>query len=155
PLSEYPAVWAWEVMFGRSWSGHDPEDFIDVTYCLRRDGRAVARGLSCGLLEVVSLDRNREETIVADGSPPVTCVGLSGDGRWLPGGFSWKDSVVASDRIQLWELLSTAEATPPADWDERARPQLEMFLTLHSLAGLSPAEAGHRSWTDDEFQTLL
>jgi len=44
----------------------------------------------------------------------------------------------------VWELVWEYEAREPADWDEGARPHLEISLELHK-----------GKWSEDDFRELL
>jgi hypothetical protein len=72
--------------------------------------------------------------------------------------------------LKLWELDWELEDKQPADWDEAARPYLEMFLKQQTpyAANLptdrQPTEGeitmsltrrGTPAWTNDDFQRLL
>jgi hypothetical protein len=107
----------------------------------------------------------------------VTSVAFSGDARFILSG--------SADRsLRLWILDWELASKTPADWDEGARPYLEMFLSLHTpfavleaerkrtvtervrsrlfgstLAEEKPAvtltRRGQPAWTEKDFQTLL
>jgi WD40 repeat protein len=72
--------------------------------------------------------------------------------------------------LKLWALDWELEDKEPADWDEGARPHLEIFLTLHTPYSatlpqdrepteeeitLALTRRGVPSWTEDDFQHLL
>ncbi|MDW8002975.1 MAG: WD40 repeat domain-containing protein [Deltaproteobacteria bacterium] len=58
--------------------------------------------------------------------------------------------------ICLFELDWEWEFPEPADWDEGARPYLEIFLKLHTPYGPDGFSlAGPPQWTEEDFQKLL
>ena len=76
-------------------------------------------------------------------------VGLSIDGRWALSGSCDKT-------LRLWELDWDCVFPDPVDWDERARPHLEIFLALHCPAGEDGfTRVGRPGWTEEGFQNLL
>jgi hypothetical protein len=93
----------------------------------------------------------------------VTSVSLSADGRYaLSGGLD--------GTLRLWELDWELEAHDPTDWDEAARPFLEIFLTQHTpYAGILPTDrepseeeiqqaltrSGRATWIEEDFQGLI
>jgi WD40 repeat protein len=58
--------------------------------------------------------------------------------------------------LRLWEFDWEYEFPGPKDWDEGARPYLEIFLTLHMRVGLDGiSRVGKPIWNDDDFKKLL
>ena len=93
----------------------------------------------------------------------VTSVSLSADGRYALSGNS--DST-----LKLWRFDWELEDKQPADWDEAARPYLEVFLTQHMpFAAALPTDRtptdeevtraltrrGRPSWGEEDFRRLL
>lgn len=79
----------------------------------------------------------------------VTSVALRADGRWVLSGS--EDAT-----LRLWELDWECEFPSAADWEERAQPYLEIFLTLHCPAGADGfTRGGQPEWTEEDFQKLL
>ncbi|MDH4220621.1 MAG: protein kinase, partial [Candidatus Aminicenantes bacterium] len=79
----------------------------------------------------------------------VQSASFSPDGRWALSGSS-------DNTLRLWELIWDYEFPETADWDEGARPYLEVFLTLHCPFGDDGiSRVGMPSWNDDDFKKLL
>jgi len=58
--------------------------------------------------------------------------------------------------IKLWSLDWELQDCIPAEWDEEARPYLEIFLSLHTpFAPEVLARSGNPIWTEQDFQELL
>jgi hypothetical protein len=72
---------------------------------------------------------------------------LSADGRYALSGGSDK-------KLHLWQLDWELEEREPADWDEGARPFLEVFLTAHTSSG-GLFRGSKTEWTEQDFQSLL
>jgi WD40 repeat protein len=79
----------------------------------------------------------------------VNSVAISPDGRWVLSG--------SDDRtLRLWELNWEYEFPGWSDWDEGAKPYLDIFLTLHCPYGPdSISKIGKPSWNDEDFKRLL
>jgi len=80
---------------------------------------------------------------------PILALSFSPDGRFL---------AVAgeSTSICLLELDWEYEFPEEKDWDEGARPYLEIFLTLHTPYGPDGlTRQGKPQWTEEDFQKLL
>jgi hypothetical protein len=79
----------------------------------------------------------------------VVSVAVSLDGRYaLSGG--------EDNTICLWEFDWDYDFPDPADWDEGARPYLDIFLTLHTPYGPDGlSRVGKPQWTEEDFQKLL
>jgi WD40 repeat protein len=140
----------WEVASGccvRTFEGHT-EGVTSVA--LSADGRWALSGnwwdKSLRLWEVAS---GRCVRTLEGHTGLVTSVALSADGRWALSGSRDKT-------LGLWELDWDCVFPDLADWDEMARPHLEIFLASHCLAGEDGfARVGKPVWTDDEFRKLL
>jgi WD40 repeat protein len=58
--------------------------------------------------------------------------------------------------IKVWALDWDYDFPDPADWDEGARPYLDIFLTLHTPYGPDGlSRVGKPQWTEEDFQKLL
>lgn len=114
----------------------DPEARADHGR-LSADGRiAVSAGLrSVRVWDVESGDCLR--TFEGPPGHPMTSAAVSADGRVvMTGNSDWN--------VRLWELDWDLDAREQVDWDDRARPHLEMFLRRYG-----------RSWTAEDFDDLL
>jgi WD40 repeat protein len=79
----------------------------------------------------------------------VTSVAFSPDGHYSLSGSS-------DQTLRLWELDWEWDFPAPADWDEGARPYLDIFLTLHTPYGPDGlSRVGKPQWTEKDFQKLL
>jgi WD40 repeat protein len=153
----------WEVGTGRclrTIKGH--------TNCVRsvglsRDGRFALSGGWDRTVRLWEVETGRCLRTLEGHTEGVESVGLSGDGRFaLSGG---RDGT-----LRLWTLDWELEERDPADWDEGARPSLEMFLSAHTpYADTLPTDRepteeeitlaltrrGQPVWTEEDFQQLL
>jgi WD40 repeat protein len=78
----------------------------------------------------------------------ISSVALSADGRWALSG--------SGTHLRLWELEWDYEFPERKNWDEGARPHLEIFLTLHcAVGGDGVTRVGKPNWKDEDFQKLL
>jgi WD40 repeat protein len=68
---------------------------------------------------------------------PASSVALTPDGRYALSGST-------DGTLRLWELDYDWEFPEPADWDEDAKPYLEIFLKLRS-----------GKWEEEDFQNLM
>jgi WD40 repeat protein len=65
-------------------------------------------------------------------------------------------SVGRDSKICLSRLDWDYDFPDPADWDEGARPYLDIFLTLHTPYGPDGlSRVGKPQWTEEDFQKLL
>jgi len=79
----------------------------------------------------------------------VDSVAISADGRYGLSGSSFEP-------LRLWEFVWQYEFPEPADWDEGARPYLEIFLTLHCPYGDDGiSRVGKPIWNEGDFNKLL
>jgi WD40 repeat protein len=155
----------WEVATGRCLQTYQAHGHLVASVCLSADGRYALSG---------SWDKDSTLRLwdVATGhclrtfeghTDSVTSVCLSADGRYALSG-SWDKD------LRVWLLDWDLEETQPADWDEGARPYLEVFLSAHQrYAGEMPAgreptdeeivraltREGRSAWTEDDFHQLL
>jgi WD40 repeat protein len=82
-------------------------------------------------------------------SDGVKSVCISLDGRY---GLSGSEDKT----LKLWEFDWEYEFPEPEDWDEGARPYLEVFLTLHCRVGLDGiSRVGTPVWNDEDFKKLV
>jgi len=80
---------------------------------------------------------------------PITSLCLSTDGRWLLMG--GKDG-----ELSLWELDWEYEFPGWSDWDEKAKPYLEVFLTRQCSYGDDGiSRVGMPKWDEEHFQKLI
>ena len=174
----------WEVSTGRclrSFEGHtdsvtsvclrgdgrcsrSPASRQEVTsVCLSVDGRYALSGSRDKTLKLWEVSTGRCLRTFEGHAKAVTSVCLSADGRYALSGSSDKT-------LKLWFLDWELEAQPPADWEEGARPYLEMFLASHiPYAATLPADGtpsdaeitlaltrrGQPVWTEADFEPLL
>jgi WD40 repeat protein len=130
---------------------------------LSGDGRWALSGSNDKTLKLWEVGSGRCVRTFEGHTYGVTAVALSGDGRWALSGSG-------DNTLILWFLDWELADNGPADWDEGARPVLEVFLSSHTsyLASLptdrQPSEeeitraltrGGKPAWTDDDFQQLL
>jgi WD40 repeat protein len=74
---------------------------------------------------------------------------LTPDGRYAVSGSD-------DNTLRLWGLDWDYQFPELAEWDEGARPYLEIFLTLHTPYGPDGlSRVGTPTWTEDDFQKLL
>jgi len=113
------------------------------------DGRWALSASDDRTIRLWELETGRCHHVLEGHAGPVTCLAVSRDGRWaLSGG---RDRVV-----RLWEIDWEYRFPGWVDWDERARPYLESFLTLHCpVAADGIARQGMPECTADDFQQLL
>ena len=79
----------------------------------------------------------------------VISVTFSKSGRFVLSGTS--DGI-----LQMWELIWDHEFLELVDWDEGAKPYLEIFLTLHCPYGSDGiSRVGRPTWNDRDFKKLL
>ncbi|HTU90191.1 MAG TPA: protein kinase [Gemmataceae bacterium] len=146
-----------------------------TSVCLSFDCRYALSGSTDATVKLWDVASGQCLRTFAGHADAVTSVSFSADGR-----FALSGSADHTLRVWIldWELADIA----PADWDEGARPYLEMFLSLHTpyaaplsegkrsrspLARLfqsTPAEKeiapalrrqGQPVWTENDFQSLL
>jgi hypothetical protein len=139
------------------------------------DGRYALSGSTDGTLKLWEISSGLCLRTFAGHGEAVTSVSMSADGR-----FALSSSADRTMRVWIldWELADT----DPADWDEGARPYLEMFLSVHtpypaavqarkrSRSPLArffqsiapekdtvplPRRKGPPTWTERDFQRLL
>jgi WD40 repeat protein len=153
----------WDLSSGRCLRTFEGHTSNVSSVCLSSDGRLALSG---------SWDRTMKLWEVASGrclrtfeghTRPVSCVCLSSDGRLALS--------ASHDRtVQVWILDWDLEARRRSEWDEGARPYLEVFLSAQTFWAaelpdniwfseeeLSPAltRCGRPRWTESDFERLL
>ena len=113
------------------------------------DGRWALSGSSDKTLRLWDVASGRCMRIFEGHTDKVTSLALSADEHWLLSG--------SADRtVRVWELDWDCEFPDPIDWDEGARPHLEIFLTLRCPVGDDGlTRAGTPTWADQDFQKLI
>jgi WD40 repeat protein/serine/threonine protein kinase len=130
----------------RAFIGH-----AEVVFCvaLSADGRWALSGGYDHTLRLWEVSSGKCMRIFEEHTGLVTALALSTDGRWALSGSS-------DQTVRLWKLDWECEFPPAADWDEGARPYLDIFLTLHCPVGEDGfSRVGKPAWTDEDFQKLL
>jgi WD40 repeat protein len=153
----------WEVATGRyvrTFEGHAGTVF---SVCLSTDGRYALSGSGDLTMKLWEVTTGRCVRTFEGHAGWVTSVCLSADGRYAL-------ASCAGRRAHLWFLYWDLEDNQPADWDEGARPYLEVFLAAHQpYARELPADEwptekavvraltreGRPEWTEDEFSQFL
>jgi WD40 repeat protein len=152
----------WDVATGRTQhvlAGHT--DRV-IAAGLSADGRYVVSGSWDQTVRLWDLATGRGLRTFEGHTGKVQAVSLSADGRYILSG--------GADRtLQTWVLDWELDDASASDWDERARPYLEAFLTLHTpYAAPIPkfwpthravtralTRQGKPAWTKDDFQDWL
>jgi WD40 repeat protein len=128
----------WEVATGRCLCRFPGHSGAVTSVCLSMDGCQALSGGTDRTVKLWSIASGQCLRTFAGHEDAVTAVALTGDGRYALSG--------SADRtLKLWVLDWELEDRQPADWDERARPYLETFLTLHTPHITEPAEARRRT----------
>ena len=113
------------------------------------DGRLALSGSNDATLRLWDLATGRCLRTFEGHTHYVRPVTFSSDGQMALSGSG-------DNTLRLWEFDWEYEFPDKADWDEGARPYLEIFLTLHCRCeddGLTPV--GKPQWIDDDFQHLI
>jgi WD40 repeat protein/serine/threonine protein kinase len=131
----------WEAATGRCLCRFAGHSGAVTSVCLSLDGRYA---LSGGMDRTVKLWQTSSAQCLrtfGGHQGAVTAVALSADGRYALSG--------SADRtFKLWILDWELEDKQTADWDEGARPYLEMFLTVRTPYGAEPAPQLKRTMKD-------
>jgi WD40 repeat protein/serine/threonine protein kinase len=113
------------------------------------DGRYVISGSTDMTIRVWDVATVQEVCRLEGHRGAVNSVALSPDGRYALSGSE-------DNTICLWEFDWDYDFPAPADWDEGARPYLDIFLTLHTpYAPDGLRRVGKPQWTEEDFQKLL
>ncbi|HUI25025.1 MAG TPA: serine/threonine-protein kinase [Candidatus Kryptonia bacterium] len=152
--SDDGSVRIWEIASGRClqvFEGHS--DHVTAAR-LSLDGRwAVSTGRD-RTVRVWDVPAQRCHAMLEDLPGAMHSVALSDDACWLAGGG-------ADNILRVWELEWELEARDAIEWDERARPHLATFLTLHpplrldAMAGTGANRRAEPSWNEHDFQRLM
>jgi WD40 repeat protein/serine/threonine protein kinase len=153
----------WEVATGRCLRTFQGYTSSVTSVCLSGDGRWALSGSDDRTVRLWEVSTGRCLRTLQGHTGVVTSVCLSGDGRWALSG--------SYDRtVRLWELNWDLVAHDAADWDEGARPYLEVFLSQQTpyaaelprigqpseeALTLALTRGGKPHWTEDDFQRLL
>ncbi|MGB9881949.1 MAG: WD40 repeat domain-containing protein [Methanomassiliicoccales archaeon] len=116
---------------------------------LTPDNRFLIAGCNDGHIYIWDVAVKKEKTILEGHADAVVSLSISPEGRYL---------VSCSDdrTIRVWALDWDYDFPDPADWDEGARPYLDIFLTLHTPYGPDGlSRVGAPQWTEEDFQKLL
>jgi len=113
------------------------------------DGRYALSGSWDKTLRLWDAATGREVRRFEGHTERVRSVAFSPDGRYALSGSD-------DNTLRLWELDWEWDFPAPADWDEGARPYLDIFLTLHTpYAPDGLRRVGKPQWTEEDFQKLL
>ena len=116
---------------------------------LTPDGRYALSGSGDKTLRVWDLRTGQCLQVATGHRADVTAIAVTPDGRHAISGS-------LDNTLRLWELDWEYECHDPANWDEGARPYLEIFLTLHTPVGPDGfTHVGTPTWTEGDFQRLL
>jgi WD40 repeat protein len=168
------AIHLWELATARRLRTFEGHHGAVTSVCLSFDSRYVLSGSTDATMKLWEVASGQCLRTFAGHGDAVTSVSLSADGRFALSG--------SADRtLRLWVLDWELADSETADWDEDARPYLEMFLSLHTpyaeppprkrgrsplalLFQSTPAEKGSTPslkrqgppvWTEKDFQALL
>ena len=139
----------WDVSTGNCLAQLEGHSGPVASACFSGDGRWALSGGKDGTMRLWELETGRCQHVFQGHSGTVASVYLSPDGRWaLSGG--------EDHSLRLWELDWDYEFPGWADWDERARPYLNIFLTLHSpYADDGVSRVPKPNWNDAQFEQLI
>jgi WD40 repeat protein/serine/threonine protein kinase len=153
----------WDVTTGkcvRTFEGHSK---TVVSVSLSHDGRYALSGSSDQMLRLWDVSTGKCIGTFEGHGDRVHSVSLSKDLTCAVSGYG-KGAII------IWHLYWELEDSYPENWDDRARPYLEVFLTQHTpYAGTLPqvrdpteeevtlalTRRGKPSWKEDDFKDLL
>jgi WD40 repeat protein len=172
---QYGLVHLWELDTARRLGTFEGHRGAVTSVCLSFDGRHALSGSTDATVKLWEIASGQCLRTFAGHADAVTSVAFSADGRYALSG--------SADRtLRLWILDWELADTEPADWDEGARPYLEIFLSLHTPYAVPPPERkrgrlplarlfqstpnekeitpsltrqGPPKWTENDFQGLL
>jgi WD40 repeat protein len=131
-------VHLWELETGRRLGTFEGHRGAVTSVCLSFDGRHALSGSTDATVKLWEIASGECLRTFAGHADAVTSVAFSADGRYALSG--------SADRtLRLWILDWELSDTAPTDWDEGARPYLEMFLSLHTPYALPPERKRSRS----------
>jgi WD40 repeat protein/serine/threonine protein kinase len=147
--SEDNTLRLWEAASGRcvrTFQGHTGRV---KSVAFSADGRWALSGSEDNTLRLWEVASGRCVRTFQGHTNGVTSVAFSADGHWaLSGSYD--------HTLRLWELDWECEFPDGADWDEGARPFLDVFLTIHHPVGDDGlSRIGQPAWTAEDFQNLL
>jgi WD40 repeat protein/serine/threonine protein kinase len=128
------AIHLWELATNRLLRTFEGHLGAVTSVCLSFDGRHVLSGSTDATLKLWDAASGHCLRTFAGHADAVTSVAFSADGRYLISGSADRTARVW---ILDWQLADAA----PTDWDEEARPYLEMFLALHTPYAAPPSAA--------------
>ncbi|HEY5434886.1 MAG TPA: hypothetical protein VIK13_06610, partial [Candidatus Limnocylindrales bacterium] len=138
----------WELASGtcvRTLQGHT--DWVSAV-AVSPDGHWVVSGSRDGTVRIWELASGTCVRTLEGGTGWVNAVAVSPDGRWVVSGGN-------DHTLRIWGLDWEYEFPEPVDWDEGARPYLEIFLTLHTPCGLDGlSREGEPAWSEEAFGQL-
>jgi WD40 repeat protein/serine/threonine protein kinase len=168
-------VHLWELDTARRLCTFEGHQGAVTSVCLSFDGRYALSGSTDATVKLWEIASGQCLRTFAGHADAVTSVAFSADGRYALSG--------SADRtLRLWILDWELADTAPVDWDEGARPYLELFLSLHTPYAVPPPERkrsrsplarlfhsapaekaavrpltrqGPPKWTENDFQRLL
>jgi hypothetical protein len=131
----------WEASGGKCLRTLDGAEPVTAAV-LSPDGLYALAGSRDGAIHLWDIKARRRVRSFAGHRGAVTSVAFAPDGtRALSAG--------ADGTLRVWHLDWQPHIRPFADWDQRARPHLELFLARHSIGGSRP------QWQEQDFQQLL
>ncbi len=140
-----------EVVHSFTWPEDELTPILPAILCadFTPDGKYILGGALNSKLVVWSASDGVVCKIIKGHLGCVNSVVLSQDGHQALSGSGDKT-------IRLWQLDWDYDFPDPADWDEGARPYLDIFLTLHTPYGPDGlSRVGAPQWTEEDFQKLL
>jgi WD40 repeat protein/serine/threonine protein kinase len=139
----------WEVETGREVRRFEGHTQSVNSVAFSPDGRYALSGSWDKTLRLWDAATGQEVRRFEGHTDDVNSVAFSPDGHYSLSGSS-------DQTLRLWELDWEWDFPAPADWDEGARPYLDIFLTLHTPYGPDGlSRVGKPQWTEEDFQKLL